>query len=293
MTQSLTGRRSGLIARPALPARASPAARVSRPALAAFAPLAPLAPLAPIAALAAALALPAAASAAPAAAATSTAGAAALKAYDPHDLTGVWMQTRARPFKSYPFTPEYEAILKQRQADEAAGKPFQVAQDRCLPAGLAASMTTGAYPIEIFYQKGGQEILLQKENLGALYRVFLNRGHKSADELYPLFYGDSVGHWEGDVLVVDTISLGATSALDLIAPHSDALHVIQRFHRVSYDTLEDELTFDDPKALTHPVSGVAVFKYEPDWELGEYECTNERLGFEPGGQQVIVPRQKP
>ena len=211
------------------------------------------------------------------------------RSFDPRDLRGIWMQTRDRPFKSYPYNAEYEAILQQRKADEAAGKPFQVSQDRCLPAGLAASMTTGAYPIEIFYQKGNQEILIQKENLGAQYRVFLNRGHKSADELYPLFYGDSVGHWEGDVLVVDTISLGATSALDLIAPHSDALHVIQRFHRVSYDTLEDELTFDDPKALTHPVKGVAIYKYQPDWEFEEYECTNERLIFEGSGKQSISP----
>jgi hypothetical protein len=213
--------------------------------------------------------------------------------FDPHDLTGIWMQTRERPFKNYPFTPEYEAILKQRQADEAAGRPFQVAQDRCLPAGLAASMTTGAYPIEIFYQTGGQEILFQKENVGALYRVYLNRSHKSADELYPLFYGDSVGHWEGAVLVVDTISLGATSALDLIAPHSDALHVVQRFHRVSFDTLEDELTFDDPKALTKPATGTAVFKLHPDWELNEYECTNERMVVDGHGNQVVAPVAKP
>jgi hypothetical protein len=214
-------------------------------------------------------------------------------AFDPRDLRGIWMQTRDRPFKSYPYNAEYAAILKQRQTDEAAGKPFQVAQDRCLPAGLASSMTTGAYPIEIFYQKGNKEILIQKENLGALYRVFLNRPHKSAEELYPLFYGDSVGHWDGDVLVVDTISLGATSALDLIAPHSDALHVIQRFHRVSYDTLEDELTFDDPKALTQPVKAVAIYKYQPDWEFEEYECTNERLIFEGSGKQSIAPAGKP
>jgi len=215
------------------------------------------------------------------------------KAFDPHDLRGVWMQTRERPFKTYPFTPEYQAIFNKRKADEAAGNPFQVAENRCLPAGLAASMTTGAYPIEIFYQKGDNEILIQKENLGALYRVFLNRPHKTPEDLYPMFYGDSVGHWEGDVLVVDTISLGATSALDLIAPHSDALHVIQRLHRVSYDTLEDELTFDDPKALAHPAKGVAIYKYQPDWELEEYECTNERLIQDTGGQQSIAPTHTP
>jgi len=212
-------------------------------------------------------------------------------AYDPRDLRGIWMQTRARPFKSYPYNAEYQKIFEQRQASAKAGNPFEVAQDRCLPAGLAASMTTGAYPIEIYYQKGGSEILFLKENLGALYHVFLNRPHKSADELYPMFYGDSVGHWEGDVLVVDTVSLGATAAFDLTAPHSDALHVIQRFHRVSYDTLEDELTFDDPKALTHPAKGVAIYKLQPDWELGEYECTNERLTFDKGGMQSIAPRK--
>jgi hypothetical protein len=207
--------------------------------------------------------------------------------YDPRDLTGIWMQTPDRPFKSYPLTPEYEAILKQRRADEAIGKPFQVAQNRCLPAGLAATMTTGAYPIEIFYQKGGREILFQKENVGALYRVFLDRPHKPADELYPLFYGDSVGHWEGNVLVVDTVSLGATSVFDLITPHSDALHVIQHLHRVSYDTLEDDITFDDPKALTKPITAKAVFKLHPDWEMEEYECTNERLIFDEHGNQSI------
>jgi hypothetical protein len=216
-----------------------------------------------------------------------------IQRYDPRDFTGVWMQTPERPFKSYPLTPEYEAILKQRRADEAAGKPFQVAQNRCLPAGLAATMTTGAYPIEIFYQKGGREILFQKENVGALYRVYLNRPHKPADEQYPLFYGDSVGHWEGTVLVVDTVSLGATSAFDLITPHSDALHVVQHLRRSSYDTLEDEITFDDPKALTMPITATAVFKLHTDWEMEEYECTNERLIFDEHGNQSISKAVQP
>jgi len=209
------------------------------------------------------------------------------RAFDPRDFTGIWMQTPDKPFKTYPLTPQYAAILKQRRDDEAAGKPFQVAQNRCLPAGLAASMTTGAYPLEIFYQKGGQEILFQKENVGALYRVYLNRPHKSADELYPLFYGDSIGHWEGNTLVIDSVSLGATSAFDLITPHSDALHVIQRLQRPTYDTLQDEITFDDPKALTTPITATAVFKLHADWEIQEYECTNERLIFDEHGNQTI------
>jgi len=216
-----------------------------------------------------------------------------VQSFDPRDFTGIWLQNPGQPFKTFPLTPEYEAILKQRRADEAAGRPYQVAQNRCLPAGLAATMTTGAYPIEIFYQKGGREILFQKENVGALYRVYLNRPHKSADELYPMFYGDSVGHWERNVLVVDTVSLGATSVLDLITPHSDALHVVQRLRRVSYDTLEDEITFEDPKALTMPITATAVFKLHPDWEIEEYECTNERLIFDEHGGQTVSKGAQP
>ncbi|HTV78810.1 MAG TPA: hypothetical protein VMF03_11170 [Steroidobacteraceae bacterium] len=215
------------------------------------------------------------------------------KPFNPRDLTGIWMQERGRVFKSYPFTPQYAAIMKQRERDAANGNPYQVAGNSCLPAGLASSMTTGAYPIEIYYNYGGKEILFDKENVGALYRVYLYRKHLPADELVPMFYGDSVGHWEGNVLVVDTISLGAAPSLDLIAPSSDALHVIQRFQRVDYDTLHDEITFIDPKALTHSVTGLVVFKRHeltPQWEMQEYECTNERLNFG-GGKQSIAPAQ--
>jgi len=209
--------------------------------------------------------------------------------FDRHDLTGIWMQVPGRPFRKFPLTPQYQAILDQRVADAAAGHPFQVPKDTCLPAGLFGSMTTGAYPIEIFQQKGGKEFLFQKEIIGALYRVYLNRPHKSDDDLRPLFYGDSVGHWEGDVLVVDTISLGGSEALDLTGtPHSDALHVIQRLRRVSYDTLEDTITAEDPKAFTQSISGTVTFKLRPDLELDEYECTNERNVVNTNGTSTIV-----
>ena len=95
------------------------------------------------------------------------------------------------------------------------------------------------------------------------------------------------------MLVVDSVSLGATSAFHLITPHSDALHVIQRLRRISFDTLEDEITFDDPKALTRPVTATAVYKLHPDWEIEEYECTNERLIFDEHGNQTISQAAQP
>jgi hypothetical protein len=213
----------------------------------------------------------------------------ATQKFDPKDITGIWMQVGGRAFKDYPLTPEYAAILKKRKDDEAAGKPFNIAGDTCLPAGLVGSMTTGAYPIEIFYQTGGKEILFEKEIIGALYHVYLNRAHKSEDDLRPLFYGDSVGHWEGNTLVVDTISLGASQAFDLLTPHSDALHAVQRLTRTAYDTLQDQITVDDAKALQHPISATVTFKLHPDWEIEEYECTNERFVRDSQGYEKIVP----
>ncbi len=212
--------------------------------------------------------------------------------FDPRDITGLWMQVGGRAFKDYPLTPEYAAILKKRQDDEAAGKPFNIAGDTCLPAGLVGSMTTGAYPIEIFYQTGGKETLFEKEIIGAIYHVYLNRPHKSEDDLRPMFYGDSVGHWEGNTLVIDTISLGASQAFDLITPHSDALHAVQRLTRISQDTLQDQITVDDSKALLHPITATVTFKLHPDWELDEYECTNERFSRDDQGYEKIIPAAK-
>jgi hypothetical protein len=71
------------------------------------------------------------------------------------------------------------------------------------------------------------------------------------------------------------------------------LHVVQHLRRRSYDTLEDEITFDDPKALTTPITATAVFKLHTDWELEEYECTNERLIFDEHGNQSISKAVQP
>jgi hypothetical protein len=215
--------------------------------------------------------------------------AAAHEKYDPRDFRGVWKLSREVKL-SFPLTAEYQAILDQRMADADAGRPYQAAKDTCLPWGLVGAMTRAAHPIEIFYQKGEKEILIQRENIGDLYRIYIDRPHRSADELYPMFYGDSVAHWEGDVLVVDSISLGGSESFDLIGtPHSDALHVIQRFRRVSSDTLEDQITIEDPKALKHPITGTGIFKYRPDIELEEYQCSNERFYTDADGNQRVKP----
>ena len=72
----------------------------------------------------------------------------------------------------------------------------------------------------------------------------------------PNWMGHSIGKWDGDTLVVDLVGLNDLTWLDASGrPHSDALHVVERYRRIGHDTLEIELTFDDPKAYTKPWTG--------------------------------------
>jgi len=108
-------------------------------------------------------------------------------------------------------------------------------------------------------------------------QIFLDRRAHPSD-LDPSWMGDSIGHWEGGTLVVDTVGLNEKSWLDPVGhPHSDALHVVERIRRIDRDTLQDDLTFDDPKAYTKPWTGRQIFTRKPTWRLMEYVCEDTML----------------
>lgn len=215
--------------------------------------------------------------------------------FDPRNFDGVWHLDEGGKFgpmaeKSgvkyvvYPYTPEYQAIYDQRLADAAAGNPYQTAGTTCLPSGAIRLLTGGGPPLEIFHTS--KKVAILKEN-GGWSRIYLNRGHLPADELYPMFYGDSIGHWEGNTLVVDTISLGGANNIDGTAPHSAAAHLVQRITLESPDRLKVEATLEDPKALTHPVTATAYLKREADEDFTESFCTNERNVRDANGKQTV------
>jgi hypothetical protein len=85
--------------------------------------------------------------------------------------------------------------------------------------------------------------------------------------------GDSIGKWEGDTLVVDTVGFNDKTWLDNDGhPHSEDLHVVERIRRASHDTLTFDITIDDPKAYTKSWSGHMIFELKPGWNLGEMVC---------------------
>jgi hypothetical protein len=102
------------------------------------------------------------------------------------------------------------------------------------------------------------------------------RPHKPAEEQEPLFYGDETAHWEGDTLVIDSISIDQRAQIQDGWMHSDALHVIERLRRPSKNYLEYQYTIDDPKVLTKPWTSKwdTLTLSVNDEDLTENFCTN-------------------
>jgi hypothetical protein len=112
------------------------------------------------------------------------------------------------------------------------------------------------------------------------YRTIYMDGRKHPAKLTPSFYGHSIGWWEGDTLVVDTVGFNEDFWIDRgQVPHTSQLHLIEKYTRTSLDTMRYELTVDDPGAYTAPFTGVSNLRWENGTELFEYICQQENYAF--------------
>ena len=105
------------------------------------------------------------------------------------------------------------------------------------------------------------------------YRTIYLDGRKHPEHLTPSYYGHSIGWWEGDTLVVDSVGFNEGFWLDRgQIPHTDKLHLIEKYTRTALDTMKYELTIDDPGAYTAPFTGTSNLRWENGTELFEYVC---------------------
>ena len=143
----------------------------------------------------------------------------------------------------------------------------------CFPPGAPRSMVM-PYAFEVV-QRADIVYLLFEYNSG-VRRVYLDgRKHPAMPE--PTWMGHSIGAWQGDTLVVDTVGLRPETWLDpLGTPHSDALHMVERFRRPSRDTLEVEFLFDDPKTFTKSWGGKKTYHLETE-DISEYMVCEDQL----------------
>jgi hypothetical protein len=166
-----------------------------------------------------------------------------------------------------PLRPEAEAIARQHS-------PGTNPADRCLPIGIPASFLVSE-PNKIVQAPGLIVILYESDGT---HRQIYTDGRPLPKDPQPSWLGYSTGRWEGDTLVIDTIGFNDKSWLDLIGhPHSEALHVVERYHRRDFGHLDVEMTFDDPRMYTRPFGIKFTQRLIPDSDILEYFCNeNEK-----------------
>ncbi len=166
-----------------------------------------------------------------------------------------------------PFQPWAKQLFDERQQSNAKEDP----EARCLPAGLPRYMFT-PYPFEII--QTGSRVIFLYEGSAHIWRIVPVGDHLShpADP-NPTWMGDSIGHWEGDTLVVDVVGFNGKAWLDQAGhPHTEALHLIERFTRTDSLTLKYEVTVDDPQTYTRPWKTSLTIPFLPGGRLMEYIC---------------------
>src|SRR5262249_29740742 len=145
---------------------------------------------------------------------------------------------------------------------------------KCLAAGVPTSFVI-PIPFKIIQTPGLIAILFEGDN--TIRQVYTD-GRKHPVDPHPLWLGYSVGKWEADTLVVDSVGFNDKSWLDASGhPHSDALHVIERFRRRDFGHLDVDATIDDPKMYTKPFTIKIPLILQPDTDILELFCAeNEK-----------------
>ncbi len=190
----------------------------------------------------------------------------------PPDTNKPFVRKDIPPMKS-PYKEQYlEAVQKALD-----GTIFD-AQAACLPPGMPAQMVA-PYGMEILQTP--KIIAITSEAPAVTRRIWMDiKKHPPIDELDPTYSGHSIGRWEGDTLVVDTVGLREDVPLDFsYLPHGPNTRIIERFRAVSPGVMVVDVTVEDPDVFETPWKYQNVYHHKPDYRLGEYVCleNNRRL----------------
>lgn len=206
--------------------------------------------------------------------------AASAKASSTPNWTGIWTRAGSLNFdptvtgnknEDFPYNAKYKAIYDKILAEEAKGIAINDKSADCQPPGIVRMMAM-VYPMEILQTPGQVTIIAEWE--GQIRRIFTDgRPHPAPDDLDLTYNGHSIGHWEGNTLLVDTVGiLGEGIINDHGAPLGEQVHVTEKWWQEGPDTLKDEITVESPDALTRPIKAVKVFKRRKDIQIMEYVC---------------------
>jgi hypothetical protein len=175
-----------------------------------------------------------------------------------------------------PLTPWGQAKFEEAKplsgAKAVAGKEDSSVL-RCEPSGPPQVLIL-PNPWEIVQIPGRVLMFFEEQHI---WRTIWADGRPLPKDPDPSYLGYSVGHWEGDAFVVETIGFNDKEWVDLYGnPRTSTTHLTERYRRLNHDTLEQQIIIDDPRVYTKPwVSPPKLHKLEPGWELAEWFCVTD------------------
>jgi hypothetical protein len=205
------------------------------------------------------------------------------------DWSGVWevdwANTRGirTPRPQMKLTPGYQKQLDAYRAAQAQGENVQSEAANCVPPGMPGIMTQ-PYPIEFTYQPGKVAILIEAY---MQFRQVYTDGRKHPEDPDLTYMGHSIGHWEEDTLVIESVGFTESTQIAPGVPHSDKLRIVERIKRVAPNWMEIQTTLTDPVVLAEPFTVTTSYRHLTD-ELREYICLeNNRDGADEKGRPSI------
>src|SRR5579871_508994 len=203
----------------------------------------------------------------------------AVAADTPPDLSGIYWATEYHAKLQLvgggelPFTAEGKAAYEKNMAGLKDGSIIDAARRFCVPDGIPRVLAN-PYPFEIVYGPPGQITILY-ELSHQIRPIAMDKPMPGADELetWPFYNGHSVGHFEGDTLVVETAGFNEKTFLDATgAPHTDEMRTLERIRKISPTQIEDVVTIHDPKYYTRDWQTRFVYTLRNDIRIEDYNC---------------------
>jgi hypothetical protein len=198
------------------------------------------------------------------------------------DFSGVWTPGNGNSLTPKGTEAPLTAWGRERMAQNrpAHGDDATTAStdpvDKCFPPGIPR-LYYHPFPMEILQVPDRVVMVFEYDHF---VRYIYTDGRPHRTDIPLTWDGDSIGHWEGGTLVVDTNGFNDKTWLDRVGhPHSEELHLVERFRRTDHDTLVDDMTIEDPKAYTKPWTAQRVFKLKPDWRIMEFICLDNEVNF--------------
>lgn len=204
------------------------------------------------------------------------------------DWSGTWIpfqgRARVKNFDESIMTPAWVQKKHVIDAVQKVGGDVEGRDKHCIFQGLPSDMA-GPEVVQDFLFTPGRVTITDVQ--GFVRRIYTDgRKHKPGP---PTFFGDSIGHWEGRTLVVDTVGLNAGNEMAYGLPGGKNMRVVERFYLSpdDKDVLIQEMTVEAPEGWTQPINDVTKYRRYPDSDMVEWDCAQNNRDLNQSGSQIM------